>query len=105
MRKLFLVLAISFTVLGTICAFLPLGTIALAPLLIALLFGVLAFSKSDVVQRKTVNVVLVIAFVAVIIVVSKHFLAVDSVSVDRNFEKTKIESQKEAQKTLEEDLE
>lgn len=105
MRKLFLIVAIIFTTLGAVFAFLPVDTIALAPILLGLVFGVLAFSKSDVSQRKTVTIILGIAFVAAIIVVSKHFLEDDSIIVDPNFEKTKIESQKEAQKTLEEDLE
>lgn len=105
MRKLFLILAIVFTVLGVLFTFLPLDTIALAPLFLALIFGVFAYTKSDSVQRKTLNIVLIIAFVATIAVVSKHFLTTDEVSVDSNFEKTKVESQKEAQKTLEEDLE
>lgn len=105
MRRLFLILSIIFTVLGTAFTLLPLDTIALAPLFLALLFGVLAYSKSDIMQRKTLNVILIVAFVAAIGVVSKHFLSTDEVGVDKNFEKTKIESQKEAQKTLEEDVE
>ena len=105
MRKLFLILFIVFTVLGVIFTFLPLDTIALAPLFLALLFGVITYLKSDFMQRKTLNALLIIAFIATIIVVSKHFLSADEVTVDQNFEKTKIDSQKEAQKTLEEDLE
>lgn len=105
MRKLFLIIAIIATVFGVVFTFLPLDTIALAPLFIALIFGVLAYIKSDVIQKKTVNVLLIVAFVAVICVISKHFLAKDEVAVDQKFEKAKIESQKEAQKTLEQDLE
>ena len=105
MRKLFLIIAIIAVVFGVVFTFLPLDTIALAPLLVALLFGFLAYIKSDMVQKKTVNVVLIVAFVAIISVISKHFLSKDEVSMDQKFEKAKIESQKEAQKTLEQDLE
>lgn len=105
MRKLFLNLTLVFIVLGTAFAFLPLDTIALAPLFLAILCGIFAYTKSDIEQRKRLNILLIITLIISIAVISKHFLLTDEVTIDKNFEKTKIESQKEAQKTLEEDLE
>ena len=54
MRQLFLVIASIFTVLSVVFAFLPLGTLALVPIGIALLFGFLALKKSDTKQAKWV---------------------------------------------------
>lgn len=105
MRRLFLILTVVFTIVGVAFTFLPLGTIALAPLFVAIIFGVLTYFKSNSIQRKTVNIILIIAFAAIICAVLKQFLAKDEVTIDTDFEKTKIESQKEAKKTLEEDLE
>ena len=58
MRKIFLVLASVFTTLSIVFAFLPLGTLGLIPIGIALLFGYLAFRKSDDSQKKLVKVLL-----------------------------------------------
>lgn len=105
MRKLFLILAFIFIILGCIFVFLPLDTIALAPLVVGFAFAVLAFLKSDEIQKKTLKFLIIIGIVAAIAIIGKHFLTNDEVVIDQQFEKTKIESEKEAQKTLEEDLE
>ena len=104
MRKLFLVLAFIFIILGGIFVFLPLDTIALAPLVIGLVFSILAFLKSDEIQKKTVKILMIVGVLAGVAIIGKHFLTKDEVQVDEQFEKTKIDSEKEAQKTLEEDL-
>ena len=78
MRRLFLILTVVFTIVGVAFTFLPLGTIALAPLFVAIIFGVLTYFKSNSIQRKTVNIILIIAFAAIICAVLKQFLAKDS---------------------------
>ncbi len=105
MRKLFLVFALIFIILGCVFVFLPLDTIAIAPLVVGFIFAILAFLKSDEAQKKGVKLLFVIGIVATIAIIGKHFFTKDEVIIDPQFEKTKIDSEKEAQKTLEEDLE
>ena len=104
MRQLFLVIASIFTVLSVVFAFLPLGTLALIPVGIALLFGFLALKKSDTKQAKWVKVLLVVSVLSLVFVVGKEFLTKDEVELDKQFDVKKVESKKEAQKELE-DLE
>ena len=104
MRQLFLVIASIFTVLSVVFAFLPLGTLALIPVGIALLFGFLALKKSDTKQAKWVKVLLVVSVLSLVFVVGKEFLTKDEVEVDKQFDVKKLESKKDAQKELE-DLE
>jgi intracellular septation protein A len=104
MRQLFLVIASIFTVLSVVFAFLPLGTLALVPIGIALLFGFLALKKSDTKQAKWVKVLLVVSVLSLVFVVGKEFLTKDEVELDKQFDVKKVESKKEAQKELE-DLE
>ena len=101
MRQLFLVIASIFTVLSVVFAFLPLGTLALVPIGIALLFGFLALKKSDTKQAKWVKVLLVVSVLSLVFVVWKEFLTKDEVQVDQQFDAKKVESKKEAQKELE----
>ena len=101
MRQLFLVIASIFTVLSVVFAFLPLGTLALIPVGIALLFGFLALKKSDTKQAKWVKVLLVVSVLSLVFVVGKEFLTKDEVQVDQQFDAKKVESKKEAQKELE----
>ena len=104
MRQLFLVIASIFTVLGVVFTFLPLGTLALLPIGIGMLFGFIALKKSDVKQAKWVKVLLVISVIALFFVVGKELFTKDEVEVDSQFEAKKLESKQEAQKELE-DLE
>ena len=102
MRKLFLVLASIFTTLSILFAFLPLGTLALIPIGIAILFGFLAFKKSDLKQQKAIKVILLFAILSLVVVVGKEIFMKDEVEVDKQFDAKKSESKKEAKKDLEE---
>ena len=102
MRKLFLVLAIIFTALSIVFAFLPLGTLAVIPIGIAILFGFLALKKSDLKQQKVVKVTLLFAILSLVFVVGKEVFTKDEVVVDKQFDTKKSESKKEAKKDLEE---
>jgi intracellular septation protein A len=101
MRQLFLVIASIFTVLSVVFALLPLGTLALIPVGIALLFGFLALKKSDTKQAKWVKVLLVVSVLSLVFVVGKEFLTKDEVELDKQFDVKRLESKKEAQKELE----
>lgn len=102
MRQLFFVIAVFFSVLSAVFIFLPLDTLALLPVGIALVFGLLALKKADLNQTKMVKFFIAIAIFSMIVIVGKAILLTDAVEKDQQFETQKIESKKEAQKELEE---
>lgn len=104
MRKLFIVLAIVFAILGIVFAVLPLGTLALLPVGLALIFAFIAFLQSDINQKSLPKWILIIMGITLIVVVGKVTLIKDEVAKDEQFEQKKIESKQEDLKDLE-DLE
>jgi intracellular septation protein A len=102
MRQLFLVIASIFTVLSVVFAFLPLGTLALIPIGIALVFGFLTLKKSNENQAKWVKGFLFSTFLSLLFVIGKEVFTKDEVAVDKQFETEKVESKNNAQKELEE---
>lgn len=102
MRKLFIVLASFFTVLGIIFTILPLGTIALLPIVLALVFAFLVLKKSEASQKKFPILLLILSAVTLFVVIGREAFVKDEVIVDTQFDQKKIESKKEAQKDLEE---
>jgi len=101
MRKLFVVLAIIFAIIGIAFAVLPLGTLALLPIGFALLFGFIALIKSDVAEKNVPKWILIIAAISFVAVIGKETLIPDAVAKDVQFEQKKIESKKEDLKDLE----
>lgn len=101
MRKLIIILASVFTVLGIAFTILPLGTLAILPIGAALILAFLAFKKSDDNQQKFPKILLVVVGVCLLAVIGKELLIKDEVAKDVKFEKTKIENKKEDQKELE----
>jgi EamA domain-containing membrane protein RarD len=104
MRKTTLIVASLFTVLGILFSFLPLGTLALLPIGIAIIFSFLTIQKSESDFKKLPKMLLVVGVICLFAVLVKEFLVKDEVAVDKTFEKTKIETKAEAKKELE-DLE
>ena len=102
MRQVFLVIASIFTALSIVFAFLPLGTLALIPIGIAILFGILALKKSDAKQGKLVKVLLLFSILSFAFVIGKEVFTKDEVVIDKQFDTKKVESKKEAKKDLEE---
>jgi hypothetical protein len=102
MRKLFIILASLFTVLSVVFVFLPLGTLALLPIALALIFGYLTFKKSDENQKQLPKMELIVAGLCLLAVIGKEILIKDEVAQDTQFEQTKVETKKEAKKELEE---
>lgn len=102
MRKLFFIVAALFAILGIIFTILPLGTIALLPVGLALVFALLAFKKSEDNQKKFPTLILIIVVLSLVVVIGKEVLVKDEVIADQQFDEKKIESKKEAQKDLEE---
>ena len=104
MRKTFLIIAIILTVLSVIFAALPLDTLALAPIGLALFFIFITFKKSEVNQRILPKRLFIAVYLCAIVVLGKTFFFKDKVAVDTKFEQQKVETKKEAKKDLE-DLE
>ncbi len=102
MRKTTLILASIFTVLGIVFSFLPLGTLALLPIILALIFSFITFSKSETELKKLPKMLIIVGIVCMLFVVSKEFFIKDEVVVDQKFETTKKETKAEAKKELEE---
>ena len=101
MRKLFFYLAIFFSVLGIAFAVLPLGTIALLPIGLALIFSFLSFKKSEKNQKKIPKLLLIVSALTLLVVVGKEVFIKDEVIIDKQFDQNKIESKKDAVKELE----
>lgn len=102
MRKTFLILALIFTVISIVFTALPLDTLALAPIGLALLFIFIAFKKSSIEERKLPKRLFIVAYICALVVLGKTYLIKDEVAVDSKFEQEKIETKQEAKKDLEE---
>lgn len=102
MRKLFLVLAIAFTVLSIVFSALPLDTIAFLPIGLALLFCLLLLKKSEDNQKMLPKILLFIGVLSSAFVLGKTLLIKDEVVEDTQFEQQKVETKMEAKKELEE---
>lgn len=102
MRKTFLILAVIFSVLGAVFSFLPFDTLAFLPIVLALVFSYLTFSKSEDNQKKLPKNLFIFSIICAVFVLGKTFLIKDEVEKDATFEQTKIESNVEAKKDLEE---
>ena len=101
MRKFFLISAIIFATVGLIFTILPLGTIAILPVLIAIIFCLLAFYKSNPKLKKLPRIVLIISATTLLVIIGKSVLVKDKVVADKQFEMKKEESKKEDIKDLE----
>jgi hypothetical protein len=102
MRKTFLILALIFTVISIVFSALPLDTLALAPIGLALLFIFIAFKKSSIEERKLPKRLFIVVYICALIVLGKTYLIKDEIAVDTQFEQEKIETKQEAKKDLEE---
>lgn len=102
MRKTFLILAIIFTLIGVVFTALPLDTLALAPIGLALVFVYIAFKKSSIEERKLPKRLFIIAYLCAIIVIGKTYFIKEEVAIDTKFEQEKIDTKQEAKKDLEE---
>lgn len=102
MRKLSIILASLFAVLGIIFTALPTEKYGLICGGIAILFSLIALKKSETNQKQFPKIIMVVS--ALIIAAAACFLLFtksDVVKVDKQFEQKKIESKKEDVKELE----
>lgn len=101
MKKTLIYFASFFAVLGIVFTILPLGTIALLPVAIALILAFLSFKFSVSKHKKISGVVLIISALTLLVVVGKEVFVKDEVVLDKQFEEKKIESKQEDIKDLE----
>ncbi|MCM5663564.1 hypothetical protein [Galbibacter mesophilus] len=103
MRITLIILSIITAILGIIFTVLPLGTIALLPIGLTLIFVLILKFKFAKGQNPIVsNILLGIAVVCLIAVVAKGFLSEEEVVEDTQYEQRLEESQEEAVEELEE---
>lgn len=101
MRKILVIVAVVLTIISILFSILPLDTLALAPIGLALLFIFLTFKKSDVKQKKITKLLFIITYICALYVLGKTYLIKDKVTVDTKFEQEKVDSKKEDLKDLE----
>jgi uncharacterized membrane protein (GlpM family) len=101
MRKAFIIIASIFAVIGVIFTFLPLGTIPLFPIAIAIITSLIAFKLSTVDKKRFPRIILLISIISFLVVIGKAVLIKDKVVLDQQFEIKKEESKKEDIKDLE----
>jgi len=101
MRLFLIISSIVFAVLSLIFTILPLGTIAFLPVVLTLIFSLLAFLKSNDKQKILPRIILIISVLNLLVVVGKIVLIKDKVVNDKQFELKKEESKKEDIKDLE----
>jgi len=104
MRKLLVILACLFTILSVAFSALPLGTLALLPIGLALILSFLTLKKSTDSQKKLPKILLAIAGISLLFVIGKEVFVKEEVAKDVQFEKTIQQSKMEDKKDLE-DLE
>jgi len=101
MRKVLIYSASFFALLGVVLTVLPFGTIALLPIVLALVLVFFAFRISSVKQRRFARIILIISAITLLVVIGKEIFVKDVVVLDKQFEKNKVESKKEDIKDLE----
>lgn len=102
MRKVFNVLAVLFIVVGIVCAILPMGTLALFPVGLAVIFAGLAFIVSEETQKKFPKILLIVSTLLLVIVMVKAYAIPDEVAEDATVEQQKTTATDQDLKDLEE---
>jgi len=101
MRKVLIVLAFIFAVIGIPFVILPLGTLGVLPAGLSLVFAVLAFLKSPAGHKNVPKWLMILAGLLLAVIVVKAMIP-DEVEKDTEFEQKKIDSKQEDLKDLEE---
>ena len=101
MRKLFIILAAVFAVVGLVFAILPMGSIAFLPIILAIVLALVAMWKSNDNEKKIPKWILVIALAILVLVTVKVVFVKDKVVVDQQFIQENVDSKEEAQQELE----
>lgn len=101
MRKALIVLSFVFTLISIIFAILPMGTLGLLPVGLALVFAGLAFYKSAENDKSVPKWLLIVAGLVLVVIIIRAMMP-DEVAQDTQLDQQKVEAQKEDIKDLEE---
>ncbi len=102
MRTIFILLGTMAAILAVIMAFLPFGSIALAPALLGLIFGFFALKMGKDKGKGSAKFIIVLSVLAGAIAVVKPLVFKNEVRTDQQFEIREQESRQEAIEELEE---
>jgi hypothetical protein len=100
MRKIALVFAFVFSALSVLFIVIPMGTIGLIPVVLALLSSGLAWIKSSATQKKVPLVLFLLAGAILLFIVARSFIP-DEVAPDKQFEQRKEINKKQDLEDLE----
>ena len=101
MRKVLIVLAFLFAILGIVFAILPMGTLGVLPVGLSLIFGGLAYYKSEANDKAVPKWLLIVAAVTLVVIIGRAMMP-DEVAQDAESDQQQMETQKEDLKDLEE---
>jgi hypothetical protein len=102
MKKAFISIAILFALISIVFTVLPMGTLAIIPIAITLIFGFLGFRNSEGIPMHISRLALFAGGLMLLIVIGKEIFIKDEVVVDQQFEQKKAAGEKEDVKQLEE---
>lgn len=100
MNRLFIILSVIFAVFGLAFTILPMGTLALIPVAVALIFAFVAVLRQR--EKLFPKILLLVIFLNLLTVIGKEVFVKDVVEADQQFESVKQQSEQDAQKELEE---
>lgn len=101
MRKVFIVLASIFSLIALVLTFLPMGTIALIPVALAVVFLLLAMTKKREKSQVLPKILFFLSIVIFLAIIAKDVFVKDKIVVDQQFIQDKQESIQDAKMELE----
>lgn len=101
MKKTIQVLSIVFTIIAIGFSILPLDTIGILPIALALAFALINIKLSDQKSKKLAKIIFFSTLIILLIYIGRQVFIKDSIEKDTKFEQQKIESKQEAKKALE----
>ncbi len=101
MRKVFIVLASIFSLIALVLTFLPMGTIALIPVALAVVFSLLAMTKKREKSQVLPKILFFLSIVIFLAIIAKDVFVKDKIVVDQQFIQDKQESIQDAKMELE----
>jgi hypothetical protein len=101
MRKILVVLTVTFVVISILFTILPLGTLAFLPIGISFILCFVTIQQSKMNQRLLPKILLVVSVLTFLTVIGKVVFVKDVIIKDQVFEQNKVEQKKEDIKDLE----
>lgn len=102
MKKLIQISSIVISVIAIVFTFLPLDSIGIIPVSLAILFSLINLSQAKGRTKKMAKIIFYLALATIVLYIGKQFLIADKIEKDQQFDLQKIETKEEAKKVLEE---